>query len=333
MAVSGTEASLVIDALRLLVALVALGVASLTDLRTRKVPNSVWYVAGGIGVVLLATDMAALEDGGPWALALTFPVAAFFIVVVTGGELWPVLPPDEPDPERELSKEEARVYVADLAVSAVLIAVAVVILFLAAGRLDDPEPLWQVAGSVLLILLALGFYIARLLHGGGDAKALMTLAVLFPALPFPDTLPVMGINEQMSLVFPFALSVLVNAALITVFLPLVFMAICAVRGPFKLPEALFGYPVEPGALDPDRMWLLYELEAQDAEIKRVLWPRRSEAAKEARAQALERMHSRGDQAVYMSPKLPFMVPMFIALLLTVIVGNIIFWVILSMAGL
>ncbi len=333
MAVSGTEASLVIDALRLLVALVALGVASLTDLRTRKVPNSVWYVAGGIGVVLLATDMASLEDGGPWALALTFPVAAFFIVVVTGGELWPVLPPDEPDPERELTKEEARVYVADLAVSAALIAVAVAVMVLAAGRLEDPEPLWQVTGSVLLILLALGFYVARLLHGGGDAKALMTLAVLFPAIPFPESLPVMDLPEPMGLVFPFALSVLVNAALITVFVPLAFLVISAVRGPLKLPEALFGYPVEPGALDPDRMWLLYELEAKDAEIERVLWPRRSEAAREARARALARMHSRGDQAVYVSPKLPFMVPMLIGLLITVVVGNIIFWAILALVGL
>jgi Flp pilus assembly protein protease CpaA len=48
MALAGTDASTYIDVLRLFVALVALGVASLTDLRTRKVPNVLWYITAAL---------------------------------------------------------------------------------------------------------------------------------------------------------------------------------------------------------------------------------------------------------------------------------------------
>lgn len=54
----GTVASLG-DLARLL-AVPLLGWAALRDIRTRRVPNWVWYVLGGLGVVLLAADLVRL---------------------------------------------------------------------------------------------------------------------------------------------------------------------------------------------------------------------------------------------------------------------------------
>jgi preflagellin peptidase FlaK len=323
MALSGTDASTAVDAARIFVALVALGLASVSDLRTRKVPNPLWYVTGAVGLLLLAVDLAMVEDASAWDLALVLPVAAVLAVTITGGELWPVMPPDEEDQDRELTPKEARVYIADLAVSAALLASSAAVLYIAPDHVADEEHYWYVLSSVLMILLALGLYIARVLHGGGDAKALMTLAVLFPIAPLGATFPLLYVPEVMELLFPFALAVLINAAIITALMPVAFLAISASRGPLRFPEALFGYPVPPDTVDDTRMWLLHEARGEDEGLERRLWPRRSKAAAEARTRALELMRARGEERVYVSPKLPFMVPMLAGLLLAIFLGNII----------
>ncbi len=332
MALSGTDASTTIDIARIIVAIIALGLASYTDIRTRKVPNTLWYVTAGIGVGLLVVDLSMLEGSTGWYLLLAFPVAAVFAVVVTGGELWPVMPSDEEDQDRELTPSEARVYVADLVVSAILLVTSVAILVLAYYNLSDTGPYWFIVSSVMMIVVALGFYLARILHGGGDAKALMTLAVLFPIYPLADTFSLLETPAGMDLLFPFALAVLINAAIITALLPIAFIIVSAIRGPLAFPEALFGYPVPPDDVDETRMWLLYEAGEGSIELTRRLWPRRSKAANEARARALAIIRDRHEATVYVSPKIPFMVPMLIGLFLAIFLGNIITGLIWTLSG-
>lgn len=332
MAVSDGDWSTALDAARLLVGLVALAIASMTDVRTRRVPNALWYVTAAVGVGLLVADLAMVDGGGAWAVALAFPVAAVFAVVVTGGELWPVMADDDPDPGRELTGPEARVYVGDIVASASLLALSVAVMYLASRRLDDPAPLWRATGAVTIILLALALYYLRLLHGGGDAKALMTLAVLFPTAPLAGALPLIPLPPEAGLVFPFALVVLVDAALLVVLAPIAFLAMSARRGPFRLPEALFGHPVPVEAYDESRMWLLHEAGEEDGTMRRRIWPRRSKAAAEARARALKALRDRGEARVYVSPKLPFMVPMLGGLLVAAVVGNIVMGVVWALSA-
>lgn len=333
MALSGTDASTTIDVVRILVAIIALGLASVSDIRTRKVPNTLWYVMAGIGVGLLVVDLSLLEGSTGWYLVLAFPVAAVFAVVVTGGELWPVMPADEEDQDRELTPSEARVYIVDLGVSVILLVASVAILVLAYDNLSDTGPYWYIVSSVMMIVVALGLYLARILHGGGDAKALMTLAVLFPIYPLGDTFPLLETPAGMDLLFPFALAVLINAAIITALLvPLAFIVISAARGPLRFPEAIFGYPVPPDDVDEKRMWLLYEAEEGASELTRRLWPRRGKAADEARARALAIIQGRHEAIVYVSPKIPFMVPMLIGLILAIFLGNIITGLLWALLG-
>lgn len=333
MALSGTD-PVTLDAIRVVVGLVAMGLASVYDLRTRRVPNGLWYATAVVGACLLVLDLSRVEGPLGWNLLLAFPVVAVFAVVVTGGELWPVMPPEEEDQDRELTPREARVYVTDLVASALLLVASAVVLAIAPGRLGDgSEHYWYVVSAVLMILVALGLYVARFLHGGGDAKALMTLAVLFPVHPLGGTFPLLEVPEGMDILFPFALAVLINAAIITALAPLAFVAISASRRPLRFPEALFGYPVPVGALDPTRVWLLYEAEKGAGEVTRRLWPRRSRAAEEARERALQVLVGRGDERVYVSPKIPFMVPMFLGLVIAVLLGNLVTGLIWAIAGL
>lgn len=330
MALTSDEGALAIDAARLLVAMVVLAAVSVTDVRTRRAPNVAWYIAAGLGSAILVADLS-MTGGGGWAVALAFPVAAFFAVIVTGGELWPVMPEDDPDPDRELSEREARTYIADLVASAVLVLGSLAVMWGAARELDDDAPVWAVASSVCTMLLALGFYAARLLHGGGDAKAMMALAVIFPTYPVLGQLPLMAMPEGMGLLFPFALTVLVNAAIIGLLSPLAFLALSARSGDVRFPESLFGYPVAPDLVDESRQWLMYEMD-EVGRLSRHLWPRRSKAATEARARALAHLRAQGAPHVHVTPKMPFMVPMLAGLLVAVVVGNLVLGAVLALVG-
>jgi preflagellin peptidase FlaK len=160
----------------------------------------------------------------------------------------------------------------------------------------------------------------------------MMLAVLFPTYPLGDTLPLLYMPAELQLLFPFSLSVLINAAIITALLPIVFIIVSAVRGPLKFPEALFGYPMPLDEVESGQVWLMYEAEEGSDKITRQVWPRRSPAADEARTRALELLRQQGEERVYVSPKIPFMVPMFVGLILTVIIGNIVMGLIWLLVG-
>ena len=73
-----------------------------------------------------------------------------------------------------------------------------------------------VTGTVSYIFFRLGFF------GAADAKALICIAVLFPALPrfniFPYHLPLF--DTYIPMVFPFALTVLMNAAVLAIAVPI-----------------------------------------------------------------------------------------------------------------
>jgi preflagellin peptidase FlaK len=333
MALSGTDASTTIDVVRILVGLLALGIASVTDLSTRKVPNRLWYAAAAVGIGLLIWDLKLIDGSTGWHLLLAFPVAAIFAVTVTGGELWPVMPEDEEDQGRELTPSEARVYVADLVVSGILVAFSIVVIVLAKSEVCGPGcPLPYLIGSIIVIVLALILYLGRLLHGGGDAKALMTLAVLFPIQPLGDTFPLLEVPEAMELAFPFALGVLINAAIITALAPLVFIALSSSRGPLRFPEALFGYPVPIDHVETGNLWLMYEAKEDADQVTRRMWPGRSEEAAAARARALTIMKGQGEDRVYVSPKIPFMVPLFLGLVLAIFLGNIIIGLMSALIG-
>jgi preflagellin peptidase FlaK len=77
----GTVASLG-DGLRLL-AVPLLGWAALRDVRTRRVPNWIWYVVGGLGLVLLAADLVRLAPfTGAYARFQLFRIAVSIGFVV-----------------------------------------------------------------------------------------------------------------------------------------------------------------------------------------------------------------------------------------------------------
>lgn len=159
------------DLLRLL-AVPVFAWAAYRDLATRRVPNRTWVPLVAVGVLALAWDVLLVLDGDPFRQRL-FAVR----VVVSLGLVLPM-----------------------------------------------GYAFWRIGG-----------------FGGADAKAVMTLAVLFPTypafyLPF-DALPLVRANLQV-----FSLTILTNTVLLGLGYPLVLAVSNALRGRIS-PVMFVGHPV------------------------------------------------------------------------------------------
>ncbi len=149
------------DLLRLL-AVPLFGWAALRDVRTRRVPNRVWYVLGALGAVLLVADLAAWYPyAGPFATLHLIQVGASLFFVAPLGYVF-----------------------------------------------------WRIGG-----------------FGGADAKALMTLAVLFPTYPtyyLPQQFVALGLPPvlpaQPTAIGVFSLTILTDTVLVGMAFPLVLAA-------------------------------------------------------------------------------------------------------------
>ncbi len=114
--------------------------------------------------------------------------------------------------------------------------------------------------------------------------------------------------------FPFALSTLMNAALLLIFLPPYFLLLNVVRGDFRWPQALLGYRVPVDKL-PRFAWTLQE--AEEGRVRYYAFP--SKKVDEAELDGLEEL---GIKRLWITPQIPFLVPMAIAFVLTFVVGNL-----------
>jgi len=199
-----------------------------------------------------------------------------------------------------------------------------------------PERLWMPGGASstggealtkflplltipVMILLAYAFYMTGLLRGGADAKSFMAIAILIPIYPAFYTFPLMGWGEfsGFGIVFPFALVTLLNAALLLVFAPLAFLVYNLSRGALKMPESLFGYEADPAEL-PKFVWLMQRIE--NGRLVRELLPRRSRNIEEE----AQKLSEAGHESVWVTPQIPFLLPLTISFVLSFLVGNLLF---------
>jgi hypothetical protein len=110
-----------------------------------------------------------------------------------------------------------------------------------------------------IMLLAYLLYFTDILHGGADAKALMAIGMLVPLYPELGSFPVWsmrGLGGITTVIFPFALTMLMNAAILAVFLPLGLAVYNISKRSVRFPAMLLGYRVPVGEVNRERMWLM-----------------------------------------------------------------------------
>jgi len=200
-------------------------------------------------------------------------------------------------------------------VTACVGAVLVAMQFLG-GSVPVQAPKYLVVAAIFAGM-TFGLYRVGLLAGGADAKALMALAVL---APFPVELGALPLWPSL-LPTPFA--ILGNALLAFLVVPLGLLARNLTRGHVAWPFSFLAVRIP---LDEARRKHVWPMEyMQDGQVKRMLMPSRFEWEDED----WEALAAAGRTEVWVTPKVPFMVPLLVGFVSAFLLGDLLFGTLLG----
>ena len=285
---------------RVMIGTAILAMASLSDLRTRRVKDRYWIAMGSLGIIILIIEI--LTSGMSLGSSETISsalwnknhlIALIPTIILFYDVFW----------DRDELYGEGKV-------NFVAVTVMIIALLAAAGVLWIEGMTTQTLQLLLIpIMIIVGyiFFYTGLLHGGADAKAFMSIAILVPFSPaIGDILPLIhyptGMAEAMSVAFPFVFLTLMNAALISVvgFLFIVFLR-NLVKKDLKFPAMFFGYKMSIDEIPKKFVWLMEVV--RDGEVVLYVFGKRDADIKTE----LETLKQRGISDVWVTSKLPFIV--------------------------
>ena len=294
------------DLLRLFVGAALLAYAAVSDWRTREVKDELWAVLGAIALALLALQM--------WSESVDARVALLF--VPTAVLLY------DPLVGESFRKEDGgwQLPLRTLGIDLVALAAALYAIGAVASE-GDPATVRGLALYLtvpVMMLVFRGMYEVHLLKGGADAKAMIVIAALVPVYPALPPFPLVALDprlqDAMAVLFPFSFVVLLNAALLFLVVPVALLIYNAGRGHVKLPHALVGYKV-PLDRTPKHAWFMDRIEGGKHVV--VYFPTK----RQDREAILQDLRAAGFTEAWVTPQLPFMVPLAIAYAISFLVGN------------
>lgn len=288
---------------RVVVLLGGLGFAAYQDWEIREVGDGLWQ---GMGLIGAAVGFVAFWGNG-LALGLWLLVSLWVLE-----HLFPWDVPLERFSERLPGWIELVAYIGILAT---LTACGI-----AFGVGGSGVPLAIIAVAVA-VLLARGLFEIGVLYGGADAKALMIAGLL---LPIDSTLlwspPAAG---ALLAYYPFALTVLIDAALFAIVVPVAIAIRNVSRHEFAFPRGFTGYTIPVDEL-PDRyVWIkdpTFDGFVSEDEPE----PQTTEEDRALRQRQADELAKRGVTRVWVTPQLPFILWILAGTLAALVAGNLIF---------
>ena len=194
------------------------------------------------------------------------------------------------------------------------VAVAAFLVVTDAAGMEGGVFLWRAGAAAITcgVVYAAWFFGT---FGGADAKGLMVLAWLWPGLPDLDR----------GTITP-AVDALVNATALMLLLPVAFLLINTLRGRVRLPAMLLGTSLPLATAQARHVWPMQRMEEG-----RLVW-RYWQRPGEDLASTYHDLERAGVQAVWVTPKVPFMAVLPFGLLLHAVHGNILFGVVAGLSG-
>ncbi|MCX6652861.1 MAG: hypothetical protein NT137_05850 [Methanomassiliicoccales archaeon] len=286
-----------LDLLRLGVALVICLLASYSDWRTRVAKDGYWLVMGVVGLTLIATELVLASANWLYFLFL-FPIGFVFVDL-----FW----------DRKGMLEDGI-----NPVPIVLYALGIATLAYLFVNLKDEVLFWRLAAVLVMFAIIFLLYQFDIIKGGADAKGLMALSILFPAYPIIEGLPLIHITSDLAtVVFPFSLLVLFNAALLSIAVPLGLLFYNAAKKEVRLPAMLLGYRT---TIQDARGKFVWSMERMvNGERKFVYFPKEDEDENAI----LDALLQAGVDEIWVTPKIPFLIPMTVSIIFSAVVGNIV----------
>lgn len=281
--------------------LAGLAAASVQDWRRREVDDSVWQILALLGA---ATGWSALGTTSPVALAF-WAVGAFFV-------LEHLLPWDVPI---ERLHPDLPGWIEMASYAAVLLLLGVGIATYGIGPTSVPVAVIAVVAAVLLARL---LFELNILYGGADAKALMVAALLVPLFPTP-LLSIPEAARSLLAVYPFAFNLLMNGALLAGAIPIALALRNLKNGTFDLRRGFTSYPLAVERLHEEFVWV------RDARVDPVEEDlETSEEDRDLRIRLQAELRVRGLTEVWVTPQLPFLLPLLVGAATAILYGNLLF---------
>jgi archaeal preflagellin peptidase FlaK len=296
-------ASDLLFSLRVVVLLGGLGFASYHDWRIREVSDGVWQAMGLVGAV------AGLFEFWSNSLALVLWVVVSLWVLE---HLFAWDAPLEKFSERVPGWIELGIYAGALAL--------VIVCAVEFGVGGSGVPL-AIIGVVAAILLARALFEIGVLYGGADAKALMIAGLLLPI----DSSPLWSPPQAAALLgyYPFALTVLIDAALFAVIVPIAIASRNISAREFTFPRGFTGYSI-PVAELPDRFVWIKDPTFSDSGSATGPEPQTTEEDRALRQRQADELTKQGVKRVWVTPQLPFILWIFAGAVASLIAGNLVF---------
>lgn len=297
-----------VEALSLVALLGGFLVAAAKDWATREVSDRLWQAMAVAGLVLGGVSAGS---GG---------VVAFVLWVVVGLFVLQHLVPWDVAFERR--SESLPGYLEIGMYAGVGLLLVVVGIFSGVGTASGvPVP---VVAVFVTVLIARGLFELGVLYGGADAKALMVAGLVLPLFPTP-LLSVPATASAILSLYPFSLTLLIDAALLAVTIPLYLALRNLISGEFEFPRGFVGYRIPVSELPRRFVWLrdptFGAAAVADSEEADVDTAEEDQTMRERQARELA---AAGVDRVWVTPQLPFVVLMAAGAFAAVLAGNLLF---------
>jgi hypothetical protein len=287
-----------------IVGLVLIG-SSIMDVRYRRIPDRFWVlmIVGAGPLTFWEMYLRGGDDSPITFLALLLPLAGMLFILYGYPEMKEVMKGNPIDIVFLLT------YVVSIA--------GTVIAFVFGNR----ELFIEVGISFIFMLVYFVLYSvptggARIIHGGADAKCLIALAALFPwyvlGLPmhFGPFYEILDNISAMGRIFPVSLSVLFNAAVITVVIMIIYLPIRNLaRGEFSL-ESFLSYYLDVDELEGKHVWVVVEKGGKNEK-------------KDPTPKLIASLQKKRIERVKVSPKIPFILSITAGYLVQLFIGNMV----------
>jgi len=165
----------------------------------------------------------------------------------------------------------------------------------------------------IMIGLVYLFFQLRLIFGGADAKALMAIAVLVPFQPQIQSMPLWG-----SSIMPASWQVFSNSIIVFLFIPISLLIYNLAKRNIKFPYIFLGYKMKIKKAREKFVWPLEKI--VDGKTKFSYMPKEFDADEE-----LDEFEKLGIDEIWVTPKIPFMIPLLFGFIITFVFGDILFY--------
>ncbi len=278
--------------------------ASWSDLKTRRVTNILWAEVIFFGMLFMGGDM--IGRGEYAELLILVPIATIgMIMFFEGGK------------RTNLKENQIATPIWIVMFIASIASVAGLRMMI-----DDVWDFFELAQIPLLMLVFFGMWAVGF-FGGGDAKCLMSMAVLVPGHLLSSELPRFGTENP---AFPFVVTMLMNAAILFAFYPVCLFFVNLARRKFGLPEMFLGLRMPLEKAKKSFMWPMERI--VDGQHALFLFPsKKMDIKKELRL-----LEKEGIDEIWVSPKIPFVIGLTAGFIVAGLFGDIIWTLMMNLVG-